>query len=208
MLRTVLASTLGLALLVAPAMVTAAGAPPPLASKDPAAAPAGVYTLDGRHISVIARIGHGNGTSFSTFRFGKARGSLTWDPANPSAIRVNVTVEPASIASNVEGFPAELSGERFLNVIKYPEATFVSTGFRSMGGARAAVDGNLTFMGQTRPMTINAEMVGVGVGPTGKKNIGFTGTMSFKRSDFGFTTFLGPISDRVDILLDGEFNQS
>jgi polyisoprenoid-binding protein YceI len=207
MLRTVLAAAFGLTVVAAPAFAQQAARPAPaVASKDPSAAPAGSYKLDERHVSVIARVPHANGTSYSTFRFGGVKGTLTIDPAHPDAGALSVTVDPKSIASNVAGFGEELGGERYLNVAKYPEATFTSTGIRAQGG-KAQITGNLTLMGVTKPAVLNAELVGVGKTMKGTAAIGFTGVLRFKRSDFGFTTMQGPIGDDVELLIDVEFDQ-
>ena len=212
MLRTAFAATLGLALMAAPAFVTAqpaAGAArpaPAMASKDPKAAPAGAYKLDESHIGVIARVPHSNGTSFSIFRFDKVHGTLNWDPANMAATKVMVTVETGSIATNVPNFATRLTGDGFLKSAAFPEATFVSTGARMVSPTHAMIDGNMTFMGVTKPAVIDAELVGVGKAMGGKSSIGFTGTLRFKRTDFGFASMVGPIGDDITILLDGEFD--
>ena len=213
----------GLALLSVPALVDAqpaagaparpAGAPrglrPPAtpAVKDPKAAPAGAYRLDGNHIAIVARIGHGNGISTSVFRFDTAKGTLAWDPANPSAIKISVTVDPASINTPVKGFAAEITGPQFLNTPKFPEMTFVSTGFHPQGTTHATVDGDLTFMGQTHPATIAVDLNGIGRAPVGRMSIGFSGVLRFKRTAYGFTALMGDIGDDVEVMLDGEFLQ-
>ena len=202
MFRTVLSAAACLTLLASPVM---AAAPAPV-SKDPKAVTAGTYNLDARHASVIARLGHGGGTSYSTFRFDTVSGTLTVDPANPGASKVSITIDPKSIASNVSGFGAELGGERFLNAGKFPTATFTSTSVAA-NGAKAAVTGNLTLMGQTKPVVANVELVGSGKSMGGKAVVGFTGTAKFKRSDFGFTAMVGPIGDEVELLIDIEFVQ-
>jgi polyisoprenoid-binding protein YceI len=202
MFRNVLIAAASLTILAAPAM---AAAPAPV-SKDPKAVAAGTYNVDPRHASVIARLGHGGGTSYSTFRFNTVSGTLTVDPANPNSSKVTINVDPKSITSSVAGFGDELGGERYLNAAKFPTATFVSTGVQSNGG-KATVNGNLTLMGQTKPVAAAVELVGSGKSMGGKPVVGFTGTARFKRSDFGFTTMVGPIGDEVELLIDIEFVQ-
>lgn len=200
-----LAASLGAALaiaLAAPAM--AAQAP---ISKDPAASVPGVYQTDPNHISVIARLGHAGGVSLSTFRFGKGAGTLNWQPANVSTSKIEITMDPSSIMTHVEGFADELKGETFLNPAKYPEAKFVSTSVRQTGPTTAAVTGDFTFYGVTKPMTVNAEFVGGGRNGRGIPVIGFTGSGKFKRSEHGFTTMLPGIGDDVEIIFDLEFRQ-
>ena len=202
--RNFASAALSLALLAAPALTFAAAAP---ASKDPAAATAGAYKLDTNHTSVIARLAHGGGFSYSTFRFGKATGTLTFDPARIESSKVDITVDAKSIMTPVEGFSAELSGDKFLNAAKYPDARFVSTMVHRTGPTTGQIMGDLTFMGVTKPVTIDAELVGAGKNMRGVSTVGFTGKARFKRSDYGFTAMLGPIGDEVELLIDTEFNQ-
>lgn len=188
---------------------TAAPVAPVLAqvSQDPAAAPAGTYAVDGRHASVIARIGHNGGSSLSTFRFGTVSGSLDWNPAQVAASKVTVTVDMKSIQTPVAGFADELIGTGFLETAKFPTAVFTSTSIQRTGPTTGKITGNLTFMGVTKPIVVDARIVGAGKGARGSTVVGFSGTTRFKRSDYGFTSRLGPIGDEVELLLDIEFNK-
>ena len=219
--RTAFASILGLglALSLAAAPPVFAGQPGPGAGrggprppsvpavKDPKAALAGAYRLDPNHIAIVARLGHANGISVSVFRFDTARGTLAWDPANPSAIKIEVTVDPASVNTNLKNFAAQIAGEGLLNAAKFPEIKFVSTAFRPVGPTHAQVDGDFTFMGQTKPVTIDVDLVGIGRAPVGRMSIGFSGTLKFKRTDYGFNAQMGDIGEDVTVMLDGEFLQ-
>jgi polyisoprenoid-binding protein YceI len=184
-----------------------AGPPQSSVSKDPANAPSGTYQLDPRHTSIIARVGHSGGISFSTFRFGTASGSLNWNSADPTASQVSVTVDMTSIQTPVANFASELIGDRILKTAQFHDAKFASTSIRRTGPNTGVISGTLTFMGQTKPVTIDAVMVGTGKGRTGPV-IGFSGTMRFKRSDFGFTALIGVASDEIEMMLDGEFDKT
>ena len=206
-----LRSIAGVAALGALGFVLATGAvaqpAPPSTSKDPAAAVAGEYKLDERHTSVIARVAHMNAYSFSTFRFGGVSGTLNWDPAKIENSKVDINVEMASIMTPVPKFGEELASDKYLNAPKFPTAHFVSTGVRRTGPTTGLIMGNLTFMGQTKPMTISAEMVGAGKTPRASV-VGFTGTARIKRSDFGFTTLIPIIADEISFVIDTEFDKA
>src|SRR5208283_5225024 len=75
---------------------------PPPAVKDYKAAPAGAYAIDPAHTGVEARAPH-LGFSYEDFRFTGVSGDLTWDPANPGADALSVTVDPASITTAPTG---------------------------------------------------------------------------------------------------------
>lgn len=99
------------------------------AERDIALATAGSYALDEGHTAVIARVSH-LGYSHSVFRFDRAKGALTWNPAAIETSKLEASVETASITSNVKGFAELLAGDGFLKSKEFPQATFVSTAFR------------------------------------------------------------------------------
>src|SRR4051812_30450072 len=74
----------------------------------PAAAkvPAGAYTLDQAHASLIFRVSH-LGFSNYTARFKRFDAQLQFDPANLAASRVNVTIDARSIETDFPD-PAKL----------------------------------------------------------------------------------------------------
>jgi len=67
----------------------------------------------------------------------------------------------------------------------YPEITFTSTSVEQTGDGRYRVTGNLTIKGVTRPVTIDFEYTGSAVDPYGNHRIGFEGTTSVNRKDWG-----------------------
>ncbi len=171
-------------------------------------APAGTYTLDKDHASVIARVSHLR-YSWSVFRFDRVSGTLAWDPAkvegNVAGAAVTAKVETASITSNVKGFAEQLGGNDFLNAAAFPEATFVSTAFRQTGAQRGKVDGELSLMGRKRPVTFDVELVGAGKGFSGRPRIGMTGRTTINPVEFGLAPLFG---DAVEIMVDAEFERN
>ena len=143
----------------------------PLGQKDVTLATAGTYTLDPDHVSVEARVSH-IGFSISIFRFGKARATLRWDPKAIAKSKLSATVETSSLMTNVAGFAEELQGGKYLNAAKYPQATFVSTAFRRTDAMHGKVDGRLSLMGKTFPVTFDVTLVGAGPGFAGGPEMG------------------------------------
>ena len=138
----------------------------PLGQKDVTLATAGTYTLDPNHVSVEARVSH-IGFSTSIFRFGKAEATLHWDPKAIAKSKLDATVEVNSLMTNVAGFAEELQGDKYLNAAKNPRASFVSTAFRQTDATHGKVDGRLTLMGKTLPVTFEVTLVGAGPGFAG-----------------------------------------
>lgn len=170
---------------------------------DPNAAAAGAYTIDRNHTAVLARVPHA-GFSYEVFRFGAVQGSLTWNPANAAANSLNVTVATNSIQTPVEGFAAELQGERFLNSAGHPNATFVSTAFRQIDATHAEVDGNFALKGVTKPVTFRVELIGAGQSQRGTPTLGFRATALINNADYNFPGF---IRGQSEIVVEGEFNR-
>jgi polyisoprenoid-binding protein YceI len=166
-------------------------------------APAGSYTLDPDHASVIARVSHLR-YSWSIFRFDKVSGTLKWDPANTANSSITAKVETASITSNVKGFAQDLASNKFLNSAAFPEAIFVSSAFRQMSTRRGKVDGQLTLMGKTRPVTFDVELVGAGKGFADSPRIGVSARGSINPVDFGLPALFG---DAIEIVIDVEFQK-
>lgn len=172
------------------------------ASKDPSAAPAGTYHVDLEHASAVARVLH-RGISYSVLRFGVRDGTLVWNPARPSAITLAVTVDAKPFYAPIV-YKILPEGPQSLDVAKYPDAKFVSTAVRVKAGNRAIIDGRLTLMGVTRPVVINAELVGVGRSMEGASTIGFTGTMLVDTSQFTQQPMARMVGT-VTVVLDAEF---
>lgn len=212
MLRTILIAVALATMSAAPGLAqnVRPGAPAAIpASKNLAAAVAGTYVLDQRHASVIARMAHDGGFSYSTFRFGDVKGTLDWNPADVTKSKVSVTISMAahSIMTPVEGFGADVAGERYLKAAQFPEAKFVSTAIEKTGPTTGKITGDLTFMGVTKPVVIDAELVGAGAA-RGQWTIGFSGKAHFSRAAFGYTSMQAFIGDDIEMLLDVQFDKA
>jgi len=164
-------------------------------------ATAGTYAIDGDHSAVLARVSH-IGYSWSVFRFDRVSGTLHWDSAAIAKSTLSVKVETGSITSNVKGFAEQLVGDQFLKSGAFPEATFVSTAFRPSDAARGKVDGLLTLMGKTNPVTFDVELVGAGKGFGDQPRVGILARATIKPQDYGMMPMF---VDPIEIVVDTEF---
>ncbi len=164
---------------------------------------AGAYKLDGDHASVIAGVSHvGYGTSI--FRFNTVSGQLVWDPTDLAKAQLDVTVDTGSIDTNVAGFAAELTGDKFLKSKAFPKATFVSTAFRRSTPTHGQVDGQFTLLGKTHPVTFDVELIGAGKG-FGHPRAGIHATAQISPQDYG----MAPMFDRpIQLIIDVEFEKT
>lgn len=162
------------------------------------------YVIDtkGMHASINFRIKH-LGYSWLLGRFNDFDGSFTFDEANPANSKVDVTIKTASLDSNHAERDTHLRGDKFLDVSKFPTATFKSTKISKGDDAgEYTVTGDLTLHGVTKPVTIEVESVGAGPDPWGGYRRGFEGETRLTLADFGIDKFdLGPASKQVELEL-------
>lgn len=177
--------------------------------------PAGAYTLDKAHTSLIFRVKH-MGFSNYTSRFTGLDAKLNFDPARLSTSRVEVTIDPRSIdVDNApSGFLEMLAGKDWLDAERYPEMAFRSKSVEVTGVNTFRIRGELTLHGVTRPVVLDARYNGgyAGHPMDPQARIGFSARGSFKRSDFGVTIGIpGPgnplgVSDEVEVIFESEFS--
>lgn len=155
------------------------------------------YEIDPTHSFINFSISH-LGFSFLQGRFNDISGSFVYDADNPRANSITVEVKTASIDSNHAERDKHLRGKDFLNVDKYPTATFKTTSFEPKG-EDGVLTGDLTLHGVTKPITIDVTFVGAGKDPWGGYRRGYSGKTTIKRSDWGMTYDLGPAAETVDL---------
>lgn len=163
------------------------------------------YAIDkpGQHAFINFKISHlGYSWLYGTFK--DFDGSFSFDAANPEASKVNVTINTASLDSNHAERDKHLRSADFLNVDKHPQASFVSTAVKSTGEGTADITGDLTLNGVTKPVVIQARLLGEGQDPWGGYRAGFEGSTRIALKDFGITKDLGPASQEVELTLSVE----
>jgi polyisoprenoid-binding protein YceI len=181
----------------------------------PALAPAGAYAADKPHTSLTWQILHNN-LSWYTARFTDVDVQLTFDPTDVTKSKVMATIQTKSVetdyartrpATSTADFNDEVAtGDRWLNGNKFPQITFVSTAITKTGDTTGKMTGNLTFLGVTKPVTLDVTYIGAKPDPrTQKQKVGFQAKGTFKRSDFGMTG--GPVGDEVRIEVNSEMLQ-
>lgn len=163
------------------------------------------YVIDTEkaHAFIQFRIKH-LGFSWLLGRFNDFDGTFSYDESDPDASRVEVNIRTGSIDSNHAERDKHLRDEDFLHVDKYPEATFVSTGYAENDDKSAVLTGNLTLRGVTRAVSIAVKPVGHGPDPWGGKRRGFEGTISLKLADYNINFDLGPAAREVELFLSVE----
>lgn len=174
-------------------------------------ATAGRYVSDLTHSSVTFRVRH-MGMSNYTARFKKMEAILDFDPARPERSRLTATVDTGSVETDYPNKDKDWNGElatdsKFFKSGTFPQARFVSTAIRRTGQRTAAISGNLTFLGNTRPLILNATYNGsIAAHPFAKvPALGFSARGTIKRSRWGLIFGVGrELSDEVEVIIETE----
>jgi polyisoprenoid-binding protein YceI len=179
------------------------------------APPAGAYVSDPTHTSVTWKVLH-QSLSWYTARFTTTTIALDFNPADVSKSKVTASIDPKSVetdfmrtrpAGNTADFNNEIAtGERFLNTGKFPKIEFVSTSIKKTGEKTGTMTGNLTFLGVTKPVTLDVTFIGDRNDPRIQKHkVGFQAVGTFKKSDFGLA--FPVVGDDVKIEVNSELAQ-
>ena len=136
-----------------------------------------------RHMMVTHVRGH----------FKNVHGFLEFDPARPEASTAEATIDARGLWSGEPDRDAHLRSADFLDVERFPEITFKSSGVRLVSANEALVSGALTIRGVTKPVALDVRYLGQwetpwwegGVDKGPKTRAGFVATTSIDRHDFG-----------------------
>jgi polyisoprenoid-binding protein YceI len=161
-----------------------------------------------RHMMVTHVRGH----------FKDIHGILVFDPDNPRATSVEVTIDAAGIWTGEADRDVHLKSADFLDVEHHPKITFKGNQVEVTGATDAVLIGELTIRGVTRPVPLRVQYLGQwqtpwwegGVDKGPKTRAGFVATTTINRHDFGVswngTLDKGGIvvGNRVEITIDAE----
>ena len=165
------------------------------------------YNLDPSHTIPNFTIQHlGMSTVYGHFE--RATGKVTIDRAAKTG-SIDVKIPTATIstgdAKRTDGTRSRdehLRTTDFFNVAEYPDMTFKSTKMNFAGDKVQSIDGTLTLMGVSKPITLTATSFNCGANPMSKKEMcGADLTTTIKRSDFGMKYAIPAISDEVKLLI-------
>jgi polyisoprenoid-binding protein YceI len=171
------------------------------------AAYAADYTIDPAHSHIMFMIDH-LGFAKIVGLFSDFSGTLSFDPNNVPASKLNVTIKTESLQTQFAPRDKDLKGADWFNTTEFPEITYVASQFAKKDDHTGTITGKLTLHGVAKPVTLDVVVNKVGQNPLDKINsAGFSARGTLKRSDFGMKTFLGAIGDEVDLIIEIEAKQ-
>lgn len=99
-------------------------------------------------------------------RFKKFDAQVHFDAAKLTSSTVNLTVDIASATLGTPEIDAELPKAPWFNTAKFPQATFASSAFKSLGAGKYEVSGKLSVKGQSQNIVVPLTMTQVGANTT------------------------------------------
>lgn len=180
--------------------------------------PSGVYRLDPLHAALTWTIPH-NSLSNYMARFTQYDVVMRLDRDALDKSEVEVVIDPRSVVTH---YPADFlathptakfqtwdeqigRGAQFLNGDTFPTITFKSTKIEMMRPRAGRVTGDLTFLGVTRPVTLDVSLNGQQARHPlrGVPAVGFSAKGRIRPADFGMK-LAGGLGDTVTVTFDGE----
>jgi polyisoprenoid-binding protein YceI len=177
----------------------------------PALAAPEKYEFDTNHLVVGFLVEHiGYAKVLGMFR--KASGGFTFDEQTQQLSDVSLVIDTASVYTNHEKRDDHLRSTDFLNVVEFPEMQFTADSAKSAGDKQFQVDGMLTLLGVSKPVTLSMvwnksetyPFRAYGLSP--HYAMGVSGRGSFKRSDFGMSYAVdnGWVGDEIELIIELE----
>jgi polyisoprenoid-binding protein YceI len=105
----------------------------------------------------------------------------------PEESWVEVTIDPTSIETGMEMRDNHLRSPDFFEVELYPQMTYKSTRVERTGRTTLKVVGDLTIRNVTRPVVLDVEYQGLGIGLRGDTRAAFSASGEIDREEFGIS---------------------
>ena len=146
----------------------------------------GTYAIDAAHSSVGFVARHAMVTKVRG-SFNEFEGTGFFDADHPENSHLELVIQAASIDTRNADRDGHLRSNDFLGREEFPQIVFVSTGVKQTGATSLELAGDLTIKGVTNSVTVPFDFEGGATDPFGNHRIGFEGSVSISRQDYGIT---------------------
>jgi polyisoprenoid-binding protein YceI len=168
------------------------------------------WKIDPLHSSAQFSVKH---LMISTVRgqFGGVKGTIVYDPKNPTAATVEATIDCSTVNTGEPKRDADLKTAEFFDVKNYPVMKFKSKRVEVEGSGKLKLTGDLTINAITREVVLDLDAPSAEIKDAqGRVKIGVSGVTKISRKEFGITynpileTGGVTVSDEVSIILEIE----
>ncbi len=143
------------------------------------------YTIDPNHTYPSFEADHMGGVSVWRGKFEKSSGKITLDRAAKTGT-VDITIDTTSLDFGHNKMNEHAMSKEMFNVEQFPTATYKGNTIKFQGDTPVSVEGQLTLLGVTKPVTLTINKFKCIPHPMLKREVcGADASASFKRTDFG-----------------------
>lgn len=161
------------------------------------------FTIDPRHTFPSFEVSH-MGLSTQRGRFNSTSGKITLDRVAKKG-SIELEIDATTVNTGLAELEKHMRAEDFFNVEKFPKITFKSTSVVFEGESPNRVEGEITLLGVTRPLSLSISSFSCRVHPMTKKYVcGADASATIKRSEFGMIYAIPVVSDEVRLLIQVE----
>ncbi|QLH25776.1 YceI family protein [Streptomyces sp. Rer75] len=146
----------------------------------------GEWIIDAAHSRIGFSVRHAMVTTVRG-AFTEYESRLYFDGQDPARSRAEIVLSSASVDTGVEQRDAHLMSRDFLDARAYPRISFRSREVELAGQDVYRMTGDLTMRDATRPVVLELTYIGHVTDPFGDERVGFDGTTTINRSDWGLT---------------------
>lgn len=159
------------------------------------------HVVEPNHTFVNFEVRHFD-TSTVRARFDRVDGFVVVDTQAKRG-EADITIDTASVSSGIQSFDEHLRNPDFLDVERHPQARFRSTDFRFFGDRVISLVGELTMLGKTVPVRLDATHFNCYDSPIVKARVcGGDFETKIERSQWGMNWGIDRgVPDRVRLLI-------
>lgn len=117
--------------------------------------------------------------------FREFEGQVTTDGDDFSTSVISLSLNSASVDTEIADRDTHLKSADFFDVANYPKITFNGTGLKDLGDDMFELTGNLVIKGVKKQIVLSVEFGGLMTDPRGNVKAGFSITGKMNRKDWG-----------------------
>ncbi|OLO07363.1 hypothetical protein BTW08_12775 [Salinicola sp. MH3R3-1] len=165
------------------------------------------FEIDPEHFTIAFMVNH-LGYENLLGQFLEGEGSFVYDRETQELSSAQVTIQANSVFTNLDARDRHLRDDDFLNADDYPRLHFVATDFEPSSPTTGTLNGELTMLGRTEPVTLDVTLNQDEVYPFGhgRPTLGLSVRGALDRSDWGMDYGVdnGMVGDHVTLIFELE----